>query len=313
MSTGERLIIGCGYIGRRVAQKWIERGDIVHALTRSAENSRQLGELGVRSVIGDVTDAATLNALPAAETVLYAIGFDRASGKTMRDVYVNGLQNVLDCVGCRTRRFIYVSSTSVYGQQSGEWVDETSPCEPTADNGRICLEAENLVRCYFSKRNDEMSVSDESNRGALILRLAGIYGPGRLIARLDSLKRGDPLPGNADAWLNLIHVDDAVASILAAADRGRAGDTYLVCDDEPPTRRAYYEQLAKLIGVSAPPMPAENSSSATSPVSLNKRCSNRKLRTELGVDLFFPTIRTGLPQAVVNEESADRNSPTTRA
>lgn len=308
MSTDRvRLIIGCGYVGRRVAQKWIERGDTVFALTRSAEHANQLHELGVQSVIGDVTDAATLVALPAAETVLYAVGFDRKSGHAMRDVYVGGLRNVLDRVAKTARKFVYVSSTSVYGQQAGERVDETSPCEPATENGRICREAEELVRQVLPKGDGF------GERGAVILRLAGIYGPGRLIARMEALKRGDPLPGNPDAWLNLIHVDDAVTTVLAAADRGRSGDTYLVCDDEPPMRRDYYAQLAKLVGVPVPPMTPESTSSDASPAALNKRCSNRKLRAELCVNLLFPTIATGLPQAVGNAASAGPRSPTTPA
>ena len=306
MTAARRLIIGCGYVGRRVAQKWIERGDTVSALTRSAEHARQLRELGVQPVLGDVTDTATLANLPDAETVLYAVGFDRASGHALRDVSVGGLRNVLESVVSSAPRFIYVSSTSVYAQQAGEWVVETSPCEPATDNGCICLEAEGLVRQFFPKSDGP------ETSGGIILRLAGIYGPGRLIARLEALKRGEPLPGNPDAWLNLIHVDDAVAAILAATERGPTGETYLVCDDAPPTRRDYYARLAKLVGVPAPSMTMGSPNDASS-AGLNKRCSNRRLRAELCVDLLFPTIATGLPQSVASEPTAAPGSPTTPA
>ena len=125
------------------------------------------------------------------------------------------------------------------------------------------------------------------------MRLAGIYGPGRLIARAETLRARTPLTGNPEAWLNLIHVDDAATVVQVCSERSGSGQTYLVCDDQPLFRRAFYSAVSHLI--EAPePLFAEPCMSG----SLNKRCSNAKLRTQLGVTLQYPTIDSGLPNAL---------------
>lgn len=278
-----RLIVGCGYVGSRVAEAWSQRGDRVTVLTRSSDHAATFRDRGWETVIGDVTRADSVADLPAADTLLVAVGLDRRSGQSQREVYVEGLRNVLRSPAARSRRVIYVSSTSVYGQDAGEWIDESSACQPTSDNGRVCLEAEQLLR---------RDVPD-----AIVLRLAGIYGPGRLVARVESLCAGEPLRVNPDAWLNLIHIDDAVAAILASDERATAGTTWLVADDRPNTRRQFYSQVAALVGA-PPPMFLEQELLAEERRGLNKRCSNRRLREELGVVLRHPTTDTGLPDAV---------------
>ncbi len=277
-----KLIIGCGYLGRRVAQRWIAQGDDVFALTRSPDRARVFRDSGIEPIVGDVTDAATLAGLPEVDTLLWAVGLDRAAGRSQREVYVGGLENMLPRIVGRVRRWIYISSTSVYGQTEGEWVDESSECRPELENGKVCLEAETRLRAAEPEAN--------------ILRLAGIYGPGRLVARLAALRAGLVLDGSPEAWLNLIHVDDAVASVIACERRGTPGTTYLVCDNQPCRRSEYYSLLANLIGAPAP-RTSEIDLSANASVSLNKRCSNRRLRDELQVAFRYPTIHTGLPHA----------------
>lgn len=282
------LIIGCGYVGRRAARRWIDSGARVTALTRTAENAQQLSDAGITPVVGDVTRPETLDALPAADVVLHAVGLDRQSGHSQREVYVNGLEHILQRLAERTRRFVYVSSTSVYGQNSGEEIDEQSVCSPTAPNGQVCLDAERLLSRYFPSTNRQ--------RSAVILRLSGIYGPGRLIARIATLQSGELLSGNPDAWLNLIHVEDAVSAIVSAAVAPDPAPLYLVSDDRPITRREYYETLAGLVKAPAPKFQAV---SDVERAQLNKRCSNRRLRQELEVALQFPDIATGLRNATL--------------
>ena len=282
------LIIGCGYVGRRAARHWLDDGHHVSALTRSAENAARLADLGVTPVVGDVLQPPSLTNLPTADVVLYAVGFDRSTGDTQRAVYVDGLRNVLSAVESRIGRLIYLSSTSVYGQSAGEVVDETSPCQPLRPNGQVCLDAEAVIR----ERLGERSGVDFN-----ILRLAGIYGPQRLLARVEALRRGEPLSGNPEGFLNLIHVDDIVRAISACQQRGAPGQLYLVSDDHPVTRREYYEALALLIGAK-PPTFGGGDSARHAAESLNKRCNNRRRREELAVELAYPTIETGLPAAL---------------
>lgn len=285
-----KLIIGCGYVGRRAALAWLGLGCEVFALTRSTANAQELSELGVQPIMGDVTDPDSLSRLPEVDAVLYAVGFDRQSGKTFREVYVQGLENVLRQVARYAQRFLYISSTSVYGQNAGEWVDETSACRPETPNGQVCLEAEELVRKHFIDLNADHPRFN-------ILRLAGIYGPGRLIARIETLRAGKPISGNPDAWLNLIHVDDAAAAILACKQRGVPGEVYLVSDNHPCRRREYFEKLSSELGLPPPIWEAELLDEKARS-NFNKRCSNRKLHEQLGVNLTYPTLTEGLPASL---------------
>ncbi|MBT4865889.1 MAG: NAD(P)H-binding protein, partial [Planctomycetaceae bacterium] len=156
-----KLIVGCGYLGRRVAAAWLSEGHKVSALTRSERHAEELQSAGITPFIGDVTKPPTLSELPSADTLLFAVGFDRTAGLSQRTVYVDGLTNVLQEVGSRIGRLIYISSTSVYGQQTGEWIDEDSPTRPATPGGQVCLDAEQVVQRFFptgAKRPDPTAV-----------------------------------------------------------------------------------------------------------------------------------------------------------
>ena len=261
------LILGCGYLGSRVAALWQAERRRVVALTRG--RAAALTALGLEPLVGDVLDPASLR-LPEATTVLYAVGLDRSAGRSMRDVYVTGLRNVLSALP-RSGRFLYVSSTSVYGQTDGSLVDETSPTEPLEESGRIVLEAEDVLR--------------QLRPDAVVLRFAGIYGPGRVLRR-EALLNGEPLVGDAEKWLNLIHVEDGARAVLAA--EGREGETYLIADDTPVRRREFYTHVARVIG--APPARFEPRE-VREP---NRRISNRRAKTDLGWAPRFPSYIEGL-------------------
>lgn len=286
------LIIGCGYVGQRVARHWMSAERSVSALTRSTQNAANLSAAGITPILGDVMQPATLENLPAADLVLYAVGFDRTAGRSQRDVYVDGLKNVLTVLRNRVGRLIYLSSTSVYGQTGGELVDEESPCDPTRENGQVCLDAERLIASQW-----DGSQSPPFH----ILRLAGIYGPNRLLARAAALRSGEVLRGNPDGYLNLIHVEDIVRAVVACETHARDGRTYLISDDRPVTRREYYETLARLLDA-PPPQFGGGSSERHDVDSLNKRCSNRRMHEELAVTLAYPTLETGLPAALAESE-----------
>jgi nucleoside-diphosphate-sugar epimerase len=197
----------------------------------------------------------------------------------MREVYVRGLRNVLKHLP-PPQRFIHVSSTSVYGQTDGSWVDETSATEPREESGRIVLEAEQVLRQWFP--------------GAIVLRLAGIYGPGRLPRRA-ALLSGQPVVGDGERWLNLTHVEDAAQAVLAAEQRAEPGGTYNVCDDCPIPRREFYAAVARLLGAPEPRfVPPPPGTPAPPHESTHRRIANRRLREELQVGLRFPSYGEGL-------------------
>lgn len=289
MDNGERtmdkLIVGCGYLGRRVAARWLAQGHRVFGTTRGGERAEDLRGLGIVPVVCDVLNVGGLRDLPPAETVLYCVGFDRAAGRSMREVYVEGLRNFFDSgAAAGARRLIHVSSTGVYGQCGGEEVDETSLTEPLEESGRVVLEAEKQV------------IGPDTRN--LILRFAGIYGPGRVIRR-QAVAKGEPLIGDAEKWLNLIHVEDGATAVLAAEERGKPGAIYNVSDGCPVRRRDFYTCLAALLGVPEPRfVPLAPGEPSPPHERGNRRIVNRRMREELGVRPCYSDYREGLPASL---------------
>lgn len=287
----KKLIVGCGYLGRRVADSWLAQGDQVLAVTRSAARAKEFAAGGIQPIVGEVTAGLDLSQADGVESVLFAVGFDRSSGQAIREVYVGGLEKVLDSLPRSVSRFIHISSTGVYGQMDGEWVDEDSPCEPQREGGRACLAAETLLR------------SREIGMRSVILRLAGIYGPGRL-PRMKDLLAGKPIDSPPDGHLNLIHVDDAVTGILAAERLAHTPERILVSDGNPVLRGEFYRELAKLSGAPQPRFAGSQqpSDSGGRPAS-DKRINNRRMLVKLMRTLQYPSFREGLA-AIVAAESA---------
>lgn len=278
-----KFIVGCGYLGERVARLWRQAGANVAVLTRSSAKAASFERDGFRAVVGDITDPVSLRDLPEVETVLFAVGHDRAAGKPIDEVYVAGLGNLLAALPKPPQRFLYISSTGVYGQTDGEEVDEHSTCRPTRDGGRACLAAEQLLL--------QSPIADR----AIILRLAGIYGPGR-IPRAADIRAGQPIAAPPDGIVNLIHVDDA-ARIVLAVESLTPPRLFVVSDGHPVERRTYYEELARLLAAPPPtftPPPAE--AHVAQRAGSDKRVSPRELFEAIDVELQYPTYREGLAE-----------------
>ena len=287
-----KLVFGCGYLGRRVAKRWADRGERVHAVTRDVARADQFLQSGLQPVVADIMQPETLVELPAATTVLFAVGFDRNSGDRIENVYVNGLRHVLRALttdGCCVERFIYISSTGVYGQSDGEWVDEDSICRPTRDGGQACLTAERLL------------ASHPLGQKAVILRMAGIYGPNRL-PRNRELHQQKPMPV-ADGYVNLIHVEDAADIVVAAetysANSSELPATFVVADGNPVRRRTFYTELARLLKLGTPDFcdPDVDQPAAARRLG-SKRARTTRLMRELGPNLRYPSFRQGLAASV---------------
>ena len=288
------LIFGCGYLGRRVATRSRELGHEVWIVTRSAQRAEDFASAGFHPLVADVTDRSSLVGLPAANTVLYAVGYDRATGRSISEVYIDGWANVLQALPAGTGRVIYISSTGVYGQDDGSWVDEDSPCRPSREGGRACLAAEDSLRGH------------PLGSRSVILRMAGIYGPGRVPRRQD-LVAGRPLDAPRGGQLNLIHVEDAAEAVLAAERTDRLPALYCVSDGHPAERSDYYGYLAELCGVPAPRfVPPKPGSPAAARAASSKRISNARLLRDLDVRLRYPSFREGLQailQIIYGDES----------
>lgn len=277
--SGVKLVVGCGYLGLRVARLWRHAGDRVYAVTRSAERARSLAAEGLDPIIGDVTAPAALPDLPAIDTLFWAVGFDRASGASYRDVHVAGLGRVLDAIP-GAPRVVFASSTGVWGTEDGSVVDETTPAHPTREAGRVLLEAEAMLHTRTGDRGTA-------------LRFAGLYGPDRL-PRLDDLKAGRPIAADPDSWLNLVHVDDAARIVVAVAAAPHARRLYVVSDGHPVRRRDWYAHLATRTG--SPPPTFDTAAERTR--GADKRVDPSLLFRDIPLTLAYPDSFRGIDAIV---------------
>ncbi len=273
-----RLVIGCGYLGRRVADAWRDRGDAVWTTTRSSPRALDLAAAGFTPIVVDVTGSAPLPALPEVDTVLWAASPDAAAGGGHHALHVMGLGKVLDALPGRPR-IVFTSSTGVYGDAAGGVVTETTPPFPDRPAGMAIVAAEAML-------------ADRCPGRSVVLRLAGLYGPGRL-PRLDDLRAGRALAGDPDSWLNLIHADDAAAVVIAVADHPAPGPLYVVSDGQPVRRREWYAALAKLVGAPAPRWDATTRRARGG----DKRVDPARLLREINPQLRYPDPYLGLRHA----------------
>ncbi|MAE63481.1 MAG: hypothetical protein CMJ18_04345 [Phycisphaeraceae bacterium] len=238
------LIIGCGYLGRRLACDLLLEGTRVYGTTRRTHRAETLAQIGVRPLLMSVTERLTLTSLrPALETdeldVYYMVPPGRGDPDRVREVLIDGQGYVRAALrNARISKALLVSSTAVYGRHEGEVVDADTAPEPADERGRMQMEAERQWQ-------------GETGWPAPIVRLAGLYGPGRVIGE-QAVRQGAPIVGDPDAQLNLIHVHDAARLLQAVMVSQGAGAIELGCDGAPVRRIEYYSYLAGKLGVTPP-------------------------------------------------------------
>ena len=302
------LVAGCGYVGMRAARVLRSPGIATFAITRSVEKARRLEAEGLKPVILDLGSSSPWPPLPDVDVVLWSVGFDRSPGANRQATWVDGLTRLLKALPSRTspRRIIYTSSTGVYGDGEGRDVDELTAPNPNTEGGVACVAAEQVLRQFAMDSGTRVS----------ILRLAGIYGPDRLLRRVSELRQSIPLTTVPDEWLNLIHVDDAVRVINFIASHSFTQADSLADQDgvsvmnvvaaKSVTRRTYYSTLAKVVGAPEPIFSVEGSTNDVS-VTGRRRGGNRRVVSRvlesLPILYQFDDCETGLRHAVA--ESRD--------
>jgi nucleoside-diphosphate-sugar epimerase len=275
------LIAGCGDLGERVARLLLARGDEVHALRRHPPGDAR----GIRWLAADLASPQTLAALPEGITrLVFLPAPDARQADVYRAVFLAGLRNVLDVLDAASlQRVLFVSSSAVYGEHGEEWVDETTPPAPLGFNGRILREAERTLQDYPFD--------------SIVLRLAGLYGPGRL-QLIDRLRAGQAgAPRQSSHWANRIHVDDAAAAIVHLLTLRDHQRLYVGADDTPLPLDVLYDGLATLVGA---PKPSEGS--APSGVG-SKRLSNARLKAS-GFRFGWPDTLKGYAALLDNGASS---------
>ncbi len=277
------LIAGCGYIGLPIATALCRAGHQVCGLRRSGAAAEELAAAGITPLTGDLTDLPSLERLPDDyDWVVNCAASAGGAAGDYRRLYVQGNANLINWLSGRPpRRFVYTSSTGVYGQDDGSEVNETSPTEPQSGTGQVLVEAEARLREAHAR----------SGWPAVILRLAGIYGPGRGYLLKQFLSGQARLEGDGRRTLNMIHRDDVVSAVLCALEQGQAGETFNVVDDEPVTQRELFDWLAATLN--QPVSPAVHSDATGRRRATNKRVSNGKLKRDLCWCPGYPTFREG--------------------
>ncbi len=279
------LIIGCGYLGTPLARRLVESGHQVWGMRRSADGAEELRAAGIQPVIANVVDPATLPAIEKEgwDWVVNAVSSKGGGPEAYQQVYLQGTRNLIRWLSNRPpRRYLHVSSSSVYGQTDGSEVTELSPADPANGTSRVLVETERLL----------VEENPDRQFQSMILRAAGIYGPGRGHLFHQFLQGEARLTGDGSRWLNMVHLDDLVEMCVALLDRGRSGERYNGADNEPVTERDFFQWLADTLHRPLPPSIPEDQKSRKRGAT-NKRISNRKIREEVGVALRYPSYREG--------------------
>ena len=268
------LIVGTGDIGGNLAEQLVNAGHDVWGMRRS---DKPLSG-GVQLLIGDVADRDTLPALPGdLDIVVYSIASPVFSKEGYHDYYVKGLKNILKLLkGQSPKRIIFVSSSSVYHQMDGEWVDELSETSPTSFAGKEMLVAEQALL--------------QSNFPGTVVRFTGIYGPGRT-RMIEQARHGGYCDPEPPVWTNRIHRDDCLGVLTLIINRALndepLDDLYLASDDEPATLFDVLEWMKDRIGDVDPDHDVGEVTRRA-----NRRCSNKRLRN-LGYEFLYPNYQVG--------------------
>ena len=312
------LIAGCGDLGMRTATLLCQAGHEViglrrrpalqsdkntanhatnhatdHATDHSAKliaktASKVMGQVdsprGFTWLTGDLRDPSSMTSLPSDIThVIYAATPDQRLESAYRAIFLDGVQHLVKALDQASRqrasasapslqRFMFVSSSAVYGEHADQWVDELTPTDPQGFNGRILVEAEQwLVSQPFQ---------------SVVLRLSGIYGPGR-DQLLDRIRHGQAsVPRHDKHWSNRIHVEDAARALFHLMTLPHPDTTYLITDGHPYLMDELYDRLADLLGVTRP-------TEGSAPMMIgSKKLSNKRLLAT-GFKLNWPDALEG--------------------
>ena len=287
------VIVGCGYVGLELGRQLRDAGHDVVGVRRSDAGLDAVAAAGVEPHRADATEPASLADLPDAEWVVFAASSGGRGADAAREVYVDGLRNVVGEYADRASppdRLVYTSSTGVYGDHGGAFVDEATPIDPRTEKTRVLAAAERVA------------IDDAADAGidGTVARFAGLYGPDRY--RLDRYLAGPVTEG----YLNMVHRDDAAGSIAFLLGTGRARNgVVLVADDEPVDKWDFADWLAGECDVGEPPKRTTEerlsdsglSDAARRRIETSKRCSNDRLRG-FGYEFAYPTYREGYRPAI---------------
>jgi nucleoside-diphosphate-sugar epimerase len=268
-------------------------GRRVIALARSDKSFEWLRAQGLQAVRGDLDHPASLAVLPVQGALVYYFAPPPSAGTT--DPRMKHFLNAITGAS-HPARIVLISTSGVYGDCRGEWVTEDRSPQPVADRARRRLDAEQQLRAW----------GEAHAVPVVILRVPGIYGPGRLPEK--RLRAGEPVLREEESpWSNRVHIEDLVRACLAAGERGRPNAVYNISDGHPTTMTDYFNRVADALGLERPPQitlaqaRAELSEAMQSYLAESKRLDNRRMREELGVEPCYPDLTQGLAACIADD------------
>ena len=275
-------IVGCGYTGLRLARRWLERGAAVLGLATRPQSLAAIAAAGAQARVLDL-DAAPPTLELGGQLVYYMVPPAERAGDPRLDGF-------LGAIAGRPARLVYLSTTGVYGDRAGGRVDEGTPPAPRTARAERRVSAEAAVQAWGAR----------SGASVCILRVPGIYGPGRL--PLERLRRGEPaiLPEEASPG-NRIHVDDLVSVCVAAGIAAAANDrVFNVSDGSDDSMTAFLQRVARIAGLPPPPLISRAAAEAALAPALwsflaeSRRVDNRRMVEELGVIPAYQDLDAGI-------------------
>ncbi|MDD2850785.1 MAG: SDR family oxidoreductase [Desulfuromonadaceae bacterium] len=284
------FVAGCGYIGERIATSLREVGAVVTCMVRSPEKAARLESDGYTAMIASLDDPTAFHQFDVADAILYYL-VPPPGGGTADTRARNFIAQIAGTK--KPARIIYMSATSVYSEAGGAMITEESPALPDSAMGKRRLDAETAFRGY----------GIATGVPVIILRVSGIYGPGRL--PLMQISQGQPLLNEHESGpSNRIHADDLVTVCLAVAEKGEGGDIFNVSDGTPTSMTSYFNACADALGLPRQPqVTMEEACQVMSPLMLSyisqtRIICNRRMGQQLGVQLRYPTVADGLAASV---------------
>ena len=285
------LIVGCGDIALRALPQ-LARNYQVFGLVRAAAQADRIAALGAIPLTGDLDNPATLAALAGvADLVLHLAPPGESGERDQRSA------NLIAALSTRPpERLVYISTSGVYGDCGGAWVDEDRPLAPQTVRALRRVDAERSLLAW----------GKQSGVAVAVLRVPGIYAAERL--PLAQLKRASPvLRAEDDVYTNHIHADDLAGICLAALERGAAGRVYNASDDSKIKMGDYFDLVADRARLPRPPRIARAAAEAgaiaeglLSFMRESRRLTNTRMKAELGVRLRYPSVYEGVPPVVAN-------------
>jgi nucleoside-diphosphate-sugar epimerase len=295
------LIIGCGYVGLPLAAELVRQGHEVFGVRRSEASFAEMTEVGVTPIAADITQRENLQRIQGPFD--WVVNTTSSSGGGVEDyhrVYLEGNRNLIEWLAANPpKKFVYTSSTSVYGQDDGSVVKENSVADPASDTGKVLVQTEKLL----------LDAARDKKVPAVVLRVAGIYGPDRGHFFQQYMRNEAKIPGKGDRVTNMIHQTDLIGAIIAALKNARAGEIYNVVDDEPVAHVHFFRWLSETLGKYMPPFAPEEEGVWKKRGVTNKKVSNRRLKMELGYQFKYPTFRQGYTAEIQRLENAGKFNP----